>query len=493
MNSTTVSLRSFKGNDLQKILEIAVAAWQPVYRFRRDTLDAELYASLYTNWEDRKREQVQQACEGKHNARVLIAELAGEVVGFVSYYSDNRTGVGEIGNNAVHPHYQKRGIATNMYYAAMQDLRESGMSYVKVETGGDPAHAPAYRAYRKVGFETELPGVKLFKKLAGDSGHVSGDFSGIRSVHYIADDPGLTWLKDPEVSISPDSPLDSLSILTPNVVRLPQGGFRIYYTGLGPERPVESSQGYILSAVSTDGLIWQKEPGIRLDVHEPDASRRVLCPDVIPLPDGRWRMYFEARSSEGPSVILSAISTDGLEWDRESGVRVADPEWSFGSPRCIYVEDPESPTGLGYRLYFHHYSYPMQSGLGAQNYIISAISSDGLQFEIEPGIRVPQEDAKRESYAVYAPEVIRLADASYRIYYSGWSDEIRGGIFSASSRDGLNWIKDVGPLLDLDRPLDCRMVSEPCVISLDDGRCRLYYEAEGQDKRRCILSATSGE
>ncbi len=320
---------------------------------------------------------------------------------------------------------------------------------------------------------------------------MSADFAGIRSVHYIADDPGVAWIKDPEVSIGPDTPLDSLSILTPNVVRLPRGGFRMYYTGFGPGRVVEESQGYILSAVSRDGLIWQKEPGIRLDVHEPDATRRVLCPDVIPLPDGRWRMYFEARSGDRPTVVLSAISPDGLEWEREAGVRVADSEWSFGSPRCIYVESPEEPDGRGYRLYFHHYSNPLRSGLDAQNHIISAISDDGLQFEMEPGIRIAQESAERESYAVYAPEVIRLSDGSYRIYYSGWSDDIRGGIFSASSLDGLNWIKDEGPLLDLDRPLDCRMVSEPCVINLDDGRCRLYYEAEDQDGRRRILSATS--
>ena len=60
-------------------------------------------------------------------------------------------------------------------------------------------------------------------------------------------------------------------------------------------------------------------------------------------------------------------------------------------------------------------------------------------------------------------------------------------------RVAVNHGRRLGPLLDLDRPLDYRMVSEPCVISLDDGRCRLYYEAEGQDKRRRILSATSGE
>ena len=165
MNSTTVSLRAFKGSDLEKVLEIAVIAWQPIYKFRKDTLDADLYASLYLNWEDRKREQVQQACEGKDNARVLVAELAGEVVGFVSYYPDDRTRVGEIGNNAVHPHYQKRGIASDMYQAAIQDLKESGMRHVKVRTGGDPAHAPAYRAYRKVGFDAELPRVTLYQKL----------------------------------------------------------------------------------------------------------------------------------------------------------------------------------------------------------------------------------------------------------------------------------------------------------------------------------------
>ena len=317
------------------------------------------------------------------------------------------------------------------------------------------------------------------------------DFIGIRSVHYIESDPGLVWVKDSEVSVGPDTTLDSMSILTPNVVRLPGDGFRMYYTGLGPGRPISVSCGYILSAISNDGLNWSKEPGVRIDVHEPHATHQVLCPDVVPLPDGRWRMYFQARSGNKPTVILSAVSMDGLQWEPEEGVRVANLGWSFGSPRCIYVGSSEKPEELEYRLYFHHYSYPMRTGLTARNHIISAISSDGLRFEVEPGIRIAQESEERESYAVYAPEIIRLADGSYRMYYSGWSDEIRGGIFSASSLDGLNFIKDGRPILELDRSLDCRMVSEPCVINLDDGRCRMYYEAEDQDGKRRILSATS--
>ena len=119
---------------------------------------------------------------------------------------------------------------------------------------------------------------------------MNNDFVGLKSAHYLKSDPGLVWVKDPEVSIGPDTPLDSMSILTPNVVRLPQGGLSMYYTGLGPGRRISASYGYILSAVSKDGLNWSKEPGIRIDVHGPNATYRVLCPDAIPLPDGRWTM-----------------------------------------------------------------------------------------------------------------------------------------------------------------------------------------------------------
>jgi len=315
-------------------------------------------------------------------------------------------------------------------------------------------------------------------------------FAGTKAVHYIEKDPGLECIKDPQIAIDLDTPLDSEKILTPNVIRLPKGGFRMYYTGRGPARLVRESIGYILSAFSTDGLNWQKEPGVRIDVHKPDAALKVLCPDVIPLPDGRWRMYYEARTPNRPTAILSAVSVDGLEWQREPGVRVSNPQWSYGTPRCLYFESPNAPSKLRYRLYFHHYSYPLRSGLDAQNHIISAISDDGLNFEIEPDIRIAQEDAKRESYAVYAPEVIRLGNGTYRMYYSGWSTEIAGSIFSATSPDGLVWKRNPGPILDLDRPLHCNMVSEPCVIELDDGRCRMYYEAQDSQGNCRILSAT---
>ncbi len=238
---------------------------------------------------------------------------------------------------------------------------------------------------------------------------------------------------------------------------------------------------------------------MRVDLFQPHASARTLCPDVIPLEDGRYRMYFEARSglpapeqrfgaSPQPTVILSALSEDSLVWHPEAGLRFGDGRWSYGTPRVIYIEKDGT---IAYRMYFHRYTYPLKAGLEAGNQIISAVSSDGLRFIEEPGVRIAQE-TDRETYSVYAPEVIRLGDGSYRIYYSGWSETVQGGVFAATSADGLNWQKEAEPVIDLEAGRwDSSMVSEPSVIDLDDGGARLFYECCDDDDNYRIVSATA--
>ena len=46
-----------------------------------------------------------------------------------------------------------------------RSLRECGMCYVQVGTGGDLAHAPARRAYQKAGFTIALPHVEYYREL----------------------------------------------------------------------------------------------------------------------------------------------------------------------------------------------------------------------------------------------------------------------------------------------------------------------------------------
>ena len=148
----------------------------------------------------------------------------------------------------------------------------------------------------------------------------------VKSVHYQETDPGLGWVKDPDVAVDSDGPLDSVRTLTPNVVRM-DNGYRMYYHGFGPGRPNAESKGYILSAFSPDAEKWEKEPGVRMDAGGEGAEHYIWSPDVIPLEDGRYRMYYEGKTegaggAEVTSAVVSAVSSDGLVWEKEPGIRL---------------------------------------------------------------------------------------------------------------------------------------------------------------------------
>ena len=322
---------------------------------------------------------------------------------------------------------------------------------------------------------------------------------GLTAIHYLKIDPGCRWVKDPQIAVNSDDPDDDARTMTPNVVKLYGGGYRMYYTGVGRGRPPKISEESFLSAFSDDGLTWREEAGSRLEKNDVDDTQRILCPEVIPLPNGRYRMYFENKTVAGSSVILSAISDDGMSWSQEPGVRFGDGQGDYGSPRCIYLESASYGSGRDwkYRLYFHHYFDDPPPG-GARKHIISANSDDGLHFERDPGVRIAQ-TKPLESYQTYAPEVVRLGAGTFRMYYAGWTQDptvkkgspYNGRIFSATSQDGLNWVKDDGICLDIGGQWDPVKASEPCVIELHDGGLRLFYEACDHEGKWRILSATS--
>lgn len=157
--------------DVEDVVAIAVAAWQPIFAFYRRTMGDDLFATAHPDWRQEKARQVRRACLPGSSALVAVAELLADgeqparVVGFVTCYANSETGIGEIGNNAVHPAWQGEGIAPRLYEWAFERMRERGMRYVKVSTGGDPAHAPARRAYQKAGFDIALSAVEYYREL----------------------------------------------------------------------------------------------------------------------------------------------------------------------------------------------------------------------------------------------------------------------------------------------------------------------------------------
>jgi hypothetical protein len=72
------------------------------------------------------------------------------------------------------------------------------------------------------------------------------------------------WRKEDGPRLAGSRPLDSAKLQAPGIARKPGGGFRLFYTAVGPAKPYPACQGYILSASSEDGLSFRPEPGIRV-------------------------------------------------------------------------------------------------------------------------------------------------------------------------------------------------------------------------------------
>jgi len=160
-------IRPVAPGDVAEVERIAVAAWEPVFAGFREALGEEMFAGVRGDWRKEKARQVRSACRDRPD-QAFVAEDAesGRVAGFVTFHVTERPSrIGEIGNNAVHPDFQGRGIATRLYGHVLERMREIGCRYAKVSTGGDEAHAPARRAYEKAGFSVMISHVDYWREL----------------------------------------------------------------------------------------------------------------------------------------------------------------------------------------------------------------------------------------------------------------------------------------------------------------------------------------
>ncbi|MDO8467720.1 MAG: hypothetical protein Q7S56_02125 [Nanoarchaeota archaeon] len=204
---------------------------------------------------------------------------------------------------------------------------------------------------------------------------------------------GLTFTKEQGIRISPGTGFES-NVCDPTIVNLPDGKMRMYYKGAdsqnaGPGQSIHK----IYSAISSDGLTFQKE-GLRIDSETNGDNGWASVPDAIILSDGRVRIYYVTASGMGHG-IGSAISSDGLNFVKEEGIRVP----NLVDPALVKINDKyilfaasidERFTALPKGIYYLE-------------------SSDGLKFG--EAITVFQEEN------VYDPSVLKIDEKTVRVFY----------------------------------------------------------------------------
>jgi ribosomal protein S18 acetylase RimI-like enzyme len=162
MRSVHARIRPFVDGDIEQVVELSLLAWEPAFESFEKVLGPRVFPILYPDWRRTQAEGVEGACRATDKYHTFVAELDGRVVGFIAYELKGETG--EVALLAVHPEFQKRGIATLLNQAALAAMAAAGMKMAVAETGGDEGHAPARRAYEKAGY-TGLPLVRYFKGL----------------------------------------------------------------------------------------------------------------------------------------------------------------------------------------------------------------------------------------------------------------------------------------------------------------------------------------
>lgn len=235
---------------------------------------------------------------------------------------------------------------------------------------------------------------------------------------------GLMWVKDNRIIA------DQASV--PDAILDKDNNIRVYY--------VDWYNGHVISvALSHDGVNWIYKRVVGL-------SPEWVDPDVVLLPDDRYRLYASYMPMDGPQdKILSAVSNYGISFTQEEGVRYQEDQ---------ITDEDVIKMGDNWRMF-----------VSKGPTTISTVSSDGLTFTREQ--ELPINGSVTNTIAV---------ENGYRIYFH--SDEVDGvKIFCAFSADGRTWqsavqVLEGGP----GGSLDWKGVAGPAVIRLPNGTYKMFYK-----------------
>ena len=216
-----------------------------------------------------------------------------------------------------------------------------------------------------------------------------------------------------------------------------------------------------------EGRTWTQPEVVRLQ-GLPEGMRFPFDPTLVPLPDGRVRLYFTSlkgrRLEEDRPAIYSAISNDGLNFVFEPGMRfgvsgrpVIDCAVALHAG-VFHLFAPDNGAGDNPGAARREPGDRSRAGVGYH-----ATSIDGLQFTRQPDVQI--EGQRRWLGAA-------LSDGeALRFFGTGGP----GGVWTATSADGGTWT--------LDEKLPRIMGADPGAVKLGDGGWLLTVTGPPRERR----------
>ncbi len=124
-------IRKYSRRDRDAVLRITAESFE---EFCLDwNIEQEFGPLADTNWQERKRAGVDYDLV-RNPEHTFVAQVRGQVVGYVCTRLYRTTSIGHVANMAVDQDYQGRGIGKALLRAALKHFRDCGLRYARIET-----------------------------------------------------------------------------------------------------------------------------------------------------------------------------------------------------------------------------------------------------------------------------------------------------------------------------------------------------------------------
>lgn len=124
-------IRPYQSSDLAVLREITVEAFDGV------SIDQGIEREYGTvnghDWKWRKARHIDEDA-AREPEGIFVAEIDGQIVGYITTWQDRDAGIGHIPNIAFRSEYRGRGFGRELISHALSHFRRSGLTHAKIET-----------------------------------------------------------------------------------------------------------------------------------------------------------------------------------------------------------------------------------------------------------------------------------------------------------------------------------------------------------------------
>ena len=124
-------IRKYRDSDLETLRQITAVCFERVSIDKN--IESKFGVIAGVDWKERKKAHINQ--DVRRNADgIFVAEVDGEIAGYVTTDVNPKSKIGDIPNFAVDPRFQRRGIGRQLLETALAYLKESGMLHARIAT-----------------------------------------------------------------------------------------------------------------------------------------------------------------------------------------------------------------------------------------------------------------------------------------------------------------------------------------------------------------------